>query len=117
QREALRPPARFVPRGDRRDAQGGAQGDAVAVTEESREPRRQEGREAAAGGGAGAEPAAGDSLLPQGGSAAVLGATRETVRDDVPGWLDSPSRGIGDQDTSADVQDAGGAPQWAAGVL
>jgi transposase len=61
--------------------------------------------------GAGVEPAAGDSLLPQGGSAEVLGATRETVRDDAPGWLDSPSRDLGDQDPPADVQDAGGASQ------
>ena len=35
-----------------------------------------EGREAAAGGGAGAEQAAGDGLLHEGGPAAVLGAAR-----------------------------------------
>ena len=34
QREALRPPPGAVPRGDRRAAEGGAQGDAVAVAEE-----------------------------------------------------------------------------------
>ena len=63
------------------------------------------------------EPAAGDGLLYEGRSAAVLGATRQTVRDDVPGWLDSPGRSIGYQDAPADGQDAGGSPQWAPGVL
>ena len=42
-----------------------------------REPRRGEGREAAAGGSAGAEQVAGDGLLPEGGSPAVLGAARQ----------------------------------------
>ena len=71
----------------------------------------EEGREAAAGGGAGAEQAAGDGLLHEGGPAAVLGAAWEAVRDDVPGRLDSPGGGVGDQDAPADGQDAGGAPQ------
>ena len=111
QRQALGPAPGVVPRGDRRAAQGGAQGDAVAVAEERREPRRGEGREAAAEGGAEAERAAGDGLLHEGGPAAVLGAAGEAVRDDVPGRLDSPGGGVGDQDPPADGQDAGGAPQ------
>ena len=103
----------LVPRGDRRAAQEGAQGDAVAVAEERREPRRGEGREEAVEGGVGVEQAAGDGLLHEGGPAAVLGAAREEVRDDVPGRLDPPSGGVGDQDAAADGQDAGGAPHVA----
>ena len=39
QREALRPPAGLAPRGDRRAAEVGAQGDAVAAAEGRRQPR------------------------------------------------------------------------------
>ena len=46
QRQALRSPPCVVPRGDRRHAEGGTQGDAVAVAKESGEPRQGEGREA-----------------------------------------------------------------------
>src|SRR5439155_10917906 len=90
QRQAVRFPSRVGPGGDRRAAQGGAQGDAVAVAEESREPRPEERREATTGGGAGAESAAGDGVLSEGGPAAVLGATREAIRDHVSGRRDSP---------------------------
>ena len=81
------------------------------------EPRRGEGREEAAGGGAGAEQVAGDGLLPEGGPAAVLGAAGQAVRDVVPRRLDQAGGGVGDQDAAADGQDAGGAPERAAGVL
>ena len=100
-----------VPRGDRRAAQGGAQGDAMAAAEERREPRPGEGREESAEGGAEAQRAAGDGLLPEGGPAAVLGAAGEAVRHDVPGRLDPPGGGVGDQGPPADGQDAGGAPE------
>ena len=72
-----------------------------------------EGREAAVGGGAGAEQAAGDGLLPEGGPAAVLGATRQAVRDGVPQRLAATGGGLRGQDAPADGQDAGGAPQRA----
>ena len=107
----------LVPRGDRRAAQGGAQGDAVAAAEERREPRPGEGREEAAAGGAEAERAAGCGLLPEGGPAAVLGAAGEALRHDVPRRMDSPGGGVGDPDPPADGQDAGGAPIGPAGVL
>ena len=107
----------LVPRGDRSAAQGGAQGDAVAVAQERREPGRGEGREGEARGGVEAESAAGDGLLHEGGSASVLGAAGEAIRDDVPGRLDSPGGGVGDQGAAADGQDAGGAPIGPAGVL
>src|SRR5512142_886602 len=63
---------RLAPRGDRRDAEAGPQGDAVAVAEVGGEPRRGAGREEEVGGGVGAEPVAGDGLLPEGGSPPVL---------------------------------------------
>ena len=53
----------------------------------------------------------------EGGSATVLGAARQAVRDPVPGRLDSPGQCVGDQDPPANGQDTGGPPQWAAGVL
>ena len=106
-----------VPRGHRGHEEAGAQGDAVAVAEEPRESRPGEGRKAAAEGSAGPERAIGDGLLHEGRSATVLGPTREGVRDHVPGRLDPPGGGVGDQNTPADGQDAGGAPQWVAGVL
>ena len=78
---------------------------------------RREGRKTAAGRGAGAEQAPGDGLLYEGRPAAILAATWEAVRDDIPGRMDSPSGGVRDQNTAADGQDAGGAPEGAADVL
>ena len=46
-------------------------------------------------GGAGAEQATGDGLLYEGRPAAILAATWEAVRDDVPGRVDSPSGASG----------------------
>ena len=66
--------------------------------------------------GAGPEQAAGDGLLHEGRLEAVLGATREAVRDRVAGRLDRPCGGVRGQDAPADGQDAVGAPQWPAGV-
>ena len=54
----------------------------------------EQGREAAAGGGAGAEQAAGDGLLPEGGPAAVLGAAGQAVRDGVPQRLAAAGGGV-----------------------
>src|SRR5262249_59647743 len=76
-----------------------------------------EGGEEGAEGGAEAERAAGRGLLPEGGPAAVLGAAGEAVRDDVPGRVDPPGGGVGDQGAPADGPDAGGAPIGPAGVL
>src|SRR5262249_785176 len=117
QREALRAAPGGVPRGDRRAAQGGAQGDAVAALEETREPRRGEGREAAVWGRGGGEKAAGDGLLPEAGPAAILGDAGQAVRDGVPERRDPPSRGLRGEDAPADGQDVSGPSDGAAGVL
>jgi transposase len=95
---------RDLPRGYRRDEEECAQRDAVVVAEEPREPRHREERKAAAGGSTDAEQAIGNSLLLVGRPATVLGPTREGVRDDVPGRLDSLGRGVRDQGAPADDQ-------------
>ena len=83
---------RAAPRGDRRDAEEGPEGDAMAAAEGVGEPRRGEGREEEAGGGVGFEQVAGRGLLPEGGPPPVLGAAGEEVRDVVPRWLDQARR-------------------------
>ena len=68
-------------------------------------------------GGTEAEQATGDCLLYERRTAAVLGATRQTVCDDISGRLDSTSRGVRDQDSPTDGQDSRGASQRAIDVL
>src|SRR4051794_23313748 len=89
----------------------------MVAAEGGGEPRRGEGREEAAGGGAGLERVAGRGLLPEGGPASVLGAAGQVVRDVVPRRVDQAGGGVGDQDAATDGQDAGGAPERAVGVL
>ena len=86
---------RAAPRGDRRDAEEGPEGDAMAAAEGVGEPRRGEGREEEAGGGVGFEQVAGRGLLPEGGPPPVLGAAGEEVRDVVPRWLDQGAEASG----------------------
>ena len=78
----------LVPRGDGRDAEEGPQGGALAAAEDCREPGRRAQTRRASGGGLELEQAAGDGLLHEGGSAAVLGATRQAVATAfLNGWI------------------------------
>src|SRR5262249_57598686 len=97
--------------------EGGGRGGGVGGVEEAGERGWGKGGEGGAEGGVEADRAAGCGLLPQGRPAAVLGAAGEAVRDGVPGRVDSPGGGLGDQDPPADGQDAGGTPERVAGLL
>ena len=101
----------LVPRGDRGDAQGGAQGDAVAVAEEPREPRRERGREKRRLEEAPAlnKPLARAYSIKQ-DLRRFWEQPGQAVRDHIPGRLDPPGRGVGDQDAPADGQDTCGTP-------
>src|SRR5262249_44234250 len=104
-------------RGRGPDAQGGTQGDALALAEEPREPGPQAERAGAAGGGVADEPAAGDGLLHERRLTADLGAAGQTDRGAGAGRLASARGSIVYQGVAEVRGDAGEVSDGHPGVL